>query len=541
MKRWLAGFVVLLMIFAPVMGLAEGDIQSFTAQATEDGSYIDITVIAAKTVTNAKITKGGKTVGTPGDIEAGDRWEGGCNVDSSEAGSTVSLELSYTGSDGQSHSQSVSVSIPQSETTTTAPPATTTPPTDTGKASASVKVSASETNVKQGENVKLTYVVTNTGDKTLTYVEVSEPSLGKINSGENLKPGEKLTFTYTLKNITQSFQSKPRLTYIADGKTQAVSGNTVNITVATAKLTATLEVSESQIDPGDSITLTGKVTNKGDITFKSVTISEKSLGELGSVSNMGSGESKTVTKQVTPQDSAVYQLVVTAVDSSGKKYTYSSKSVTVKVADNPVPVTIDLTAQTDTVQLSEPGMVSFSIDVDNISNKTLNNVKITDQNDNTVQVISELPAGSENIQYECMVNVTTEFIFTATVEVDGVTSNFRSAPIKVTIANDETTVSGETTTLAETTTPGETTVSAGGGNTLTKVLIGLVVVIAIVITALIALVIYGNSIRPEGRRKDSYHAGQTKRRGGTQGSGRSSSGGHTGSGTSNRSNARRRR
>ena len=186
-------------------------------------------------------------------------------------------------------------------------------------------------------------------------------------------------------------------------------------------------------------------------------------------------------------------------------------------------------------------MVSFSIDVDNISNKTLNNVKITDQNDNTVQVISELPAGSENIQYECMVNVTTEFIFTATVEVDGVTSNFRSAPIKVTIANDETTVSGETTTLAETTTPGETTVSAGGGNTLTKVLIGLVVVIAIVITALIALVIYGNSIRPEGRRKDSYHAGQTKRRGGTQGSGRSSSGGHTGSGTSNRSNARRRR
>ena len=75
-------------------------------------------------------------------------------------------------------------------------------------------MSASETNVKQGENVKLTYVVTNTGDKTLSYVEVSEPSLGKINSGENLKPGEKLTFTYTLKNITQSFQSKPRLTYI---------------------------------------------------------------------------------------------------------------------------------------------------------------------------------------------------------------------------------------------------------------------------------------------------------------------------------------
>lgn len=531
MKRWLAGFVVLLMIFAPVMGLAEGDIQSFTAQATEDGSYIDITVIAAKTVTNAKITKGGKTVGTPGDIEAGDRWEGGCNVDSSEAGSTVSLELSYTGSDGQSHSQSVSVSIPQSETTTTAPPATTTPPTDTGTASASVKVSASETNVKQGENVKLTYVVTNTGDKTLTYVEVSEPSLGvvdKIDSSENLKPGEKITFTYTLRNIKQSFQSKPRLTYFADGKTQAVSGNTVNITVATAKLTATLEISESQIDPGDSITLTGRVTNKGDITFKSVTISEKSLGELGSASNMGSGESKTVTKQVTPQDSAVYQLVVTAVDSTGKKYTYSSKSVTVKVADNPVPVTIDLTAQTDTVQLSEPGMVSFSIDVDNISNKTLSNVKITDQNDNTVQVIDELPAGSENIQYECMVNATTEFIFTATVEVDGVTSNFRSAPIKVTIANNETTAAGETTTLTETTTPGETAVSAGGGNTLTKVLIGLVVVIAIVITALIALVIYGNSIRPEGRRKDSYHAGQTKGRGSAQG-GRPSSGGRAGS------------
>lgn len=58
-------------VTAAVMGLAEGDIQSFTAQATEDGSYIDITVIAAKTVTNAKITKGGKTVGTPGDIEAG--------------------------------------------------------------------------------------------------------------------------------------------------------------------------------------------------------------------------------------------------------------------------------------------------------------------------------------------------------------------------------------------------------------------------------------------------------------------------------------
>lgn len=529
MKRWLAGFVVLLMIFAPVMGLAEGDIQSFTAQATEDGSYIDITVIAAKPVTNAKITKGGKTVGSPGTLAAGDDWSGNCAVDPSEAGSTVSLELSYTGSDGQSHSQSVSVSIPQAATTpSSTTTTTTTTPADTGTASASIRVSASETNVKQGENVKLTYVVTNTGDKTLSYVEVSEPSLGKINSGENLKPGEKLTFTYTLKNITQSFQSKPRLTYIADGKTLSASGNSVNITVATAKLTATLEISESQIDPGDSITLTGRVTNKGDITFKSVTISEKSLGELGSASNMGSGESKTVTKKVTPQNSAVYQLVVTAVDSTGKKYTYSSKSVTVKVADNPVPVTIDLTAQTDTVQLSEPDMVSFSIDVDNISNKTLSNVKITDQNDNTVQVIDELPAGSENIQYECMVNATTEFIFTATVEVDGVTSNFRSAPIKVTIANNETTAPGETTTLTETTVSSETAVSAGGGNTLTKVLIGLVVVIAIVITALIALVIYGNSIRPEGRRKDSYHAGQTKGRSSSQG-GRSSSGGRSGS------------
>jgi len=521
MKRWLIGFIVFIMICIPVMAFAEGDISSFSAVATEDGAYIDITVAAAKDITGASITKNGNVVGNPGNIGAGDSWSGGCEADSADRGQTVTLELTYTGSDGQSHSQTTTVSVPATGTTasetttqTTPPPVsdttaadettTSSTPANAGVASATVSVSASDTSVKQGENVKLTYVVTNTGDKVLNYMELSEPSLGKINSVENVQPGEKLTFTYTLKNINQSFESKPRLTFVAEGKTQAVSGNTVNIKVSTAKLTVTLEVSKSQIDAGDPITLSGKVTNRGDIEFKEVVIAEKTLGELAVAENMDYGDSKSVTKEVTPEDSAVYQLVVTAKDRSGKKYTYSSKSVTVKVEDHPVPVTIDLTAQTDTVQLSEPGMVSFNIDVDNISNRALENVEITDQNDNTVQMISELPAGTMNIQYECMVNTTTDFIFTATVKVNGVTSNFRSAPIKVTIAEPVTTPSS-TTTLATTTTTLTTTTSSGfkpiGNNTLTKVLIGLVVVIAIVITALIALVIYGNSIRPDTRRK----------------------------------------
>ena len=547
MKRWFIGFIALMMICMPMTVLAEGEIQSFSATATEDGAYIDIVVAAVKDITGASITKDGAVVGSPGNIGAGDSWNGGCAVDESDAGKTVKLKLTYTGSDGESHSQTTKVKIPgetvatettaatttAEETTTatgTAESTATTQPADGAdtetttvaattvvpEPAATVSVSASDTRVKQGENVKLTYVVTNTGNVALNYVELSEPSLGKISSAENVQPGEKLTFTYTIKNINQSFESKPRLAFVAGGKTQAVSGNTVDISVATAKMTVTLAVSKSQIDSGEAVELTGKVTNRGDIEFKEVVISEKTLGELARAENMDYGDSKSISKEVKPEDSVVYQLVVTAKDNSGKKYTYSSKSVTVKVEDHPVPVTLDLTAQTDTVQLSEPGMVSFSIDVDNISNRKLENVVITDQNDNTVQAIQELPNGSMNIQYECMVNETTDFIFTATVKDGGVTSNFHSAPVKVTIAEQESAVVGTSTLTTMTESTLTTIASSGlppmGNNTLTQVLIGIVVVIAIVITALIALVIYGNSLRPESRRKTPYHtAGTTKK------------------------------
>jgi hypothetical protein len=79
-------------------------------------------------------------------------------------------------------SESTTPTSAESESTTT----TTTAPS--GQPSATVKVSASKTSVKQGENVTLTYEITNAGNVNLSYVELSEPSLGKIASTENLGP-----------------------------------------------------------------------------------------------------------------------------------------------------------------------------------------------------------------------------------------------------------------------------------------------------------------------------------------------------------------
>jgi len=416
----------------------------------------------------------------------------------------AAISVEYEDANGLVGRKYINMSIKKAQENVTTP-STTKSKDVTGNPGASVTVTASSTSVKQGENVKLTYVVANTGDVAMNHVELSESALGKIDDVDVLAPGEKVTFAYTVKSIASGFTAKPRVTYIYQNKTYSVNGNSVDITVAKAKLDVSLSVSSKDIKKGESVELKGTVANEGSIAFSSVTVSESALGELEKWTNVKAGDTKTFKKTITPEDSAVYQLTVTAVDEDGKKYTYSSKSVSVQVENNPVPVTISMAAETDTVQLSSPGMVSFDISVQNLSSRVLNDVQITDQNDKLVQTISELPAGSASLQYECMVNETTSYIFTATIKVDGITSNFRSAPVEIVILDATTDAQFTSSTTTVVVTPTETQpAKTKTTTTLTKVLIVVIVVIAVVVAALIALVIYGNSFRPDYRGRVSW-------------------------------------
>ncbi len=239
-----------------------------------------------------------------------------------------------------------------------------------------------------GEEVEYTFVVTNTGNVTLTDVEVSDPLFG-LNFGPlTLAPNAQETFTYTY-TVTQAAIDSGSVVNLATATALDTNGDPVSddddetiFAIQTPAMTFSKTSDVMSYDQaGDIIAFNFLVTNTGNVTLSDVMVSDPSLGlTFGPVT-------------LNPDQNIVFQHFYTITqDDLDQGYFYNSATATAKDPDDVVlqesdEVTVPAiqTPGISLVKSANPSSIQFSGDViiysltaRNTGNVTLTNVLITD-------------------------------------------------------------------------------------------------------------------------------------------------------------------
>ncbi|MEP2486059.1 MAG: hypothetical protein ABJH64_13800, partial [Algoriphagus sp.] len=239
-----------------------------------------------------------------------------------------------------------------------------------------------------GEQVEYTLTVTNTGNVTLTDVEVVDPLTRFDQRIESLEPGESQTFTTTYEvnqaDVDRGFVEN---TAITNGKSPA------NRTVSDEDFAKVPAIQNGEIEVekvadvttydavGDVITYTITVTNTGNVTLKPVTVKDPLTNLSQGFNSLAVGESKTITTTYTiKQQDLNLGFVPNTVTAEGKTpagdLVSDKDQVRVDAVQNPE---ILLEKVADREIYSEVGeMISYTLIVTNTGNQTLTRVNVTD-------------------------------------------------------------------------------------------------------------------------------------------------------------------
>ncbi|MBP5463359.1 MAG: DUF11 domain-containing protein, partial [Lachnospiraceae bacterium] len=187
--------------------------------------------------------------------------------------------------------------------------------------------------VKAGDTVTYTVVVTNKGNTTINGVTLSHLPIAETGSSAesfDLAPDGQKTITYAY-TVTQSdvdageFTRTSTATGIAhkENAVEASGSATVATVAAKPELTVTKTASvNSDVKPGDTIGYTVVVTNSGNVTVTGITAQYSPIAQTGNAEsfNLTPGSTKTLT----------YNYTVTQTDMDAGKFT---RTVTVEGLD----------------------------------------------------------------------------------------------------------------------------------------------------------------------------------------------------------------
>ncbi len=220
------------------------------------------------------------------------------------------------------------------------------------KAAAGISLSlkADKDTVSAGEEVVLTASISNTGNTTLTGIKLLDNQGNAVQAeGSSLAAGASTTA-----NVTITPQETGSYTYTVsaqdpEGGEVSATSNQVTVTVEGAQPTASASASPSSatlsiVVDADAYTLTeaGEVnfqitiTNNSDVLLSDLTVSEDTLGEIGSVSSMGK-DSKIFDKTAEVDQTTEYTFKVTATQEDGTPVTAVTDPLTITVEGSSGP------------------------------------------------------------------------------------------------------------------------------------------------------------------------------------------------------------
>ena len=284
--------------------------------------------------------------------------------------------------------------------------------------------------VRSGQSVKVTYELTNTGEVSISNIQVKEKLNRTPKTLKNLAIGATTTVEFTAKMGNADLTSGAEISFrpAGTGKTETAVIEDQVIPLAVRGLNVELSVDRTAVDIGESVRLILTARNEGNITYTKVTATDKKLGTVFENLTIPARETVTEEKLVTVTEPSTFQLKLALEDNTGTTNSVDTNSVMVSAFDpeKELILTVLLTADKEYIATA-PEDVSMSVVVTNTSNVDCKDIKIR-QNDLLIYTIPSLTAGqSMTVKRDFTVSQAGSFRFTAeTKDTIGNTRTFDS-------------------------------------------------------------------------------------------------------------------
>ena len=294
------------------------------------------------------------------------------------------------------------------------------------------------TTAQKGQEVSVTYEVSNTGTVDVSNVTIKENSAIASKSGtiDSIAVGETGKYTFTAVMGSKDMTSNATISYKAGGKTYTTKVEGTTIKYGEVKLSATLTADKKGGAPGDTVKLTLKLKNSGTTDFTNVTVTDATLGTVFSGESVKAGETVTLEKELTITENMDLQFTIKADDGTGKEIETATGRVNIIATDPTQQIVLNLTATADREKVYKlPGTVRFSFVLNNDSAVEVKNVSVKAV-ETTLYNVESIPAGgSISFMRDTDVSMAGTYQFTASCkDVLGQTLNFTSNSIQIAYA-----------------------------------------------------------------------------------------------------------
>ena len=289
-----------------------------------------------------------------------------------------------------------------------------------------------------GSDVEFLIVVTNTGNVTLTDVEVSDPLATDCNKSiGTLNPGGSDTYTCTASNVTATFNNIATVTgnpptgdEVSDNDPSEIAVTPPNPAIDIRKQAEGFDTRAFLV--GEPVEFEIEVTNIGNVTLTDVTVTDPLVPDCarlsGTLPDLDPGESTSYTCAIA-SGAATSLTNIASVEGTAPDGTTvgDDDPSTITVSEVPDPK-IDIRKQAEGADtraflVGEP--VEFVIEVTNTGNVTLTDVEVSDPLvPGCVATLGTLLVG-ETVSYTCAIagGAATSFTNIATVTANPPTAN----------------------------------------------------------------------------------------------------------------------
>ena len=208
--------------------------------------------------------------------------------------------------------------------------------------------SASTKQASPGEEITLTYRISNTGDAPITVTSLVDREIGgkdsMLKEKQTIEAGASAEVQYVYKMGKSTVTSEPKVTYKDTATKEEGTASAAAITLGMVNSRISVEVIQSEATAA-GVTFTLNLTNNGNQKISDIKITDDQGNRVnGDSFALAIGENRQLTYNVVTEEERYVTFSITGVTTSGDKYEDKTKSYVVRKYIDPDLLGIQFTA-----------------------------------------------------------------------------------------------------------------------------------------------------------------------------------------------------
>ena len=348
----------------PVTMISAGDgtvtitIKNTNAPA-EDGSGTAITDISiTPSIPDVYFDTAGASI-APGESKS---FSAACYFSEEMLNTSLSFTVSYT-EGTKARSKDVSVKVLTAKTS-----------------SVTLTRSASTKQASPGEEITLTYRISNAGDAPITITSLVDREIGGKSSilkeKQTVEAGASAEIQYVYKMGRSTVTSEPTVTYKNAATKEEGTAAASALTLGMVNSRISVEVIQGEA-AASGVTFTLNLTNNGNQKISDIKITDDQGNRVNpDAFALAIGENRQLTYNVVTEEERYVTFSISGVTTSGDKYEDKTKSYVVRKYIDPDLLGIQFTAAV-TETLNSAGSIGVRFDINNTGSMTMTNLVIS--------------------------------------------------------------------------------------------------------------------------------------------------------------------